>query len=408
MPSHSTTTDHAPSHRLTAAYYPPSTAHCQLLTTIDHHHHHHHQPPPPVLKGVTGKFLAGRVAAIMGPSGVGKTTFLNTLCGRATYGEMTGDVFINGEKDSVKRYTNLVGLVPQDDIMHPWLSVKETLWMYAKLRHRQRTTLDHDTVNDKVTNVMMVLGLFPQRHKLIGDEVSRGRLPTTRSHSPLVVVVSHSSTHHHHHHPPTHKAHRGISGGQRKRVNVAMELVLDPSVLFLDEPTSGLDSTTSYELVHALRSISKRGVNVVAVLHQPSAKIYRMFHDVLLLGSGGCTVYLGPSSNALPYFKVRSVYEARELYHLHNVNVPTPRSTPRSTPARTRRTWVLSAPSSRTLATSSWTSLRARSTCPRPALPALAMALHRSSTSLATASTSSTQRNSLWHGRSYRRRSTDR
>ena len=77
---------------------------------------------------------------------------------------------------------------------------------------------------------MMVLGLFPQRHKLIGDE-----------------------------------ANRGISGGQRKRVNVAMELVLDPSVLFLDEPTSGLDSTTSYELVHALRCISKRGVNVVAV-----------------------------------------------------------------------------------------------------------------------------------------------
>ena len=73
---------------------------------------------------------------------------------------------------------------------------------------------------------------------------------------------------------------------------------------FLDEPTSGLDSSTSYDLVHALRKIAEGGVNVVAVLHQPSAKIYRLFHDCLFLGKGGRTAYLGSSDSALPYFKV--------------------------------------------------------------------------------------------------------
>ena len=122
--------------------------------------------------------------------------------------------------------------------------------------------------NQKVANVMRVLGLYEHRFAIIGDEKRRG-----------------------------------ISGGQRKRVNVAMELVGDPSVLFLDEPTTGLDSTTSFELVQALKAIaSHRHVNVAAVIHQPSAKIFSAFDDGLLLGSGGATVYLGPSSHALAYF----------------------------------------------------------------------------------------------------------
>lgn len=208
-----------------------------------------------VLNGVTGKFTSGRVAAIMGPSGVGKTTFLNTLCGRATYGEMTGkvraiyrlsisaprtlgvyatlivcpsvafpaQVLINKREDKIRNYTHLVGLVPQDDVMHPWLSVKENLWIYAKLRQR-RDRSRRATVEAKVNQIMQRLGLYAQRHSIIGDARNRG-----------------------------------ISGGQRKRVNVAMELVLDPSVLLLDEPTSGLDSSTSFELVDALRGFADKG-----------------------------------------------------------------------------------------------------------------------------------------------------
>ena len=87
---------------------------------------------------------------------------------------------------------------------------------------------------------------------------------------------------------------------------------------FLDEPTSGLDSTTSYDLVHALRRIAEGGVNVVAVLHQPSAKIYRLFHDCLFLGRGGRTAYLGPSDSALPYFQVCTTTCLCQFLLFHN------------------------------------------------------------------------------------------
>jgi ABC-type multidrug transport system ATPase subunit len=82
-----------------------------------------------------------------------------------------------------------------------------------------------------------------------------------------------------------------------------MELVADPTVLFLDEPTSGLDSSTSQEVCDSLRKVAEKGLTVVAVIHQPRYEIFRMFHDVLLLGKGGRTVYLGPSEEALPYFE---------------------------------------------------------------------------------------------------------
>ena len=95
---------------------------------------------------------------------------------------------------------------------------------------------------------------------------------------------------------------RGISGGQRKRVNIALEMVANPTVLFLDEPTSGLDSTSSMEVCKALRRIADIGLTVVTVIHQPRYEIFTAFHDVLLLAKGGRAVYLGPSDQALGYF----------------------------------------------------------------------------------------------------------
>ena len=107
------------------------------------------------------------------------------------------------------------------------------------------------------------------------------------------------------HSPVGDEERRGISGGQRKRVNIGMELVADPSVLFLDEPTSGLDSTSSLEVCQILRGLAQdQGINVTAVLHQPRYEIFEMFHDVLLLGPGGVTVYLGPAEQAISYFEV--------------------------------------------------------------------------------------------------------
>ena len=95
---------------------------------------------------------------------------------------------------------------------------------------------------------------------------------------------------------------RGISGGQRKRVNIGMEMVADPSLLFLDEPTSGLDSTTTFAVVRALTCLSRKGSNVIAVLHQPSYQVFEMFDDVVFLAKGGYSVYVGPARRALEYF----------------------------------------------------------------------------------------------------------
>ena len=228
------------------------------------------RPPPrraaQVLKGVTGRCASGRVTAIMGPSGAGKTTMLNVLSGRASYGVTTGVVAINGVPESVKGFGPFVGFVPQEDTMHTNLTVGENVEFYGALRlPRHYTAWD---VREVVERTLEVLGLEHIEGSVIGDAEKRG-----------------------------------ISGGQRKRVNVAMEIVSDPSLLFLDEPTSGLDSTTSFELVQSLRVLSGRRVNVVVVLHQPSFFIFRMFHDVLLLCRGGRTAYCGPSEGALPYFE---------------------------------------------------------------------------------------------------------
>eukprot|EP01155_Anaeramoeba_flamelloides_P023511 Anaeramoba_flamelloidesa807698_426.p1 GENE.a807698_426~~a807698_426.p1 ORF type:complete len:1402 (+),score=332.06 a807698_426:290-4207(+) len=219
-----------------------------------------------VLKGVTGKIIHGRVTAIMGPSGAGKTTFLNTLCGKASYGIPSGLVEINGVEEPITEYKKVVGFVPQEDIMMRELTVKENMLFSAKLR------LDRDMpkkdIKNFVSDVIKTLGLWDVRHSPIGDETKRG-----------------------------------VSGGQRKRVNAGLELVANPVGLFLDEPTSGLDSTSSMDLCRALRNIADAGINVMAVIHQPRYEIFMMFHNVLLLGKGGRTVYLGPTEHSLGYFE---------------------------------------------------------------------------------------------------------
>ncbi len=164
----------------------------------------------------------------MGPSGAGKTTFMNALSGRATYGRTTGKIYINGLPNNVANLSNLVGFVPQEDVMHRELTVRETLKSYALLR--LPNYFPYMSVERVVSDVIEALQLDQVSDSIIGDEKTRG-----------------------------------ISGGQRKRVNVGMEMVADPSLLFLDEPTSGLDSTTSFDVVFALKAMSRKGCNVVTV-----------------------------------------------------------------------------------------------------------------------------------------------
>ncbi|CAI0452896.1 unnamed protein product [Linum tenue] len=218
-----------------------------------------------LLRCVTGKLSPGRVSAVMGPSGAGKTTFLSALTGKAPGCRVTGMVLVNGKAEPIQAYKKIIGFVPQDDIVHGNLTVEENLWFSASCR------LSADLPKpDKILVVERViesLGLQPVRDSLVGTVEKRG-----------------------------------ISGGQRKRVNVGLEMVMEPSLLILDEPTSGLDSSSSQLLLRALRREALEGVNICMVVHQPSYTLFRMFDDLILLAKGGLTAYHGPVKKVEEYF----------------------------------------------------------------------------------------------------------
>ncbi|CAO2040178.1 unnamed protein product [Urochloa humidicola] len=219
-----------------------------------------------LLWSVSGKLSPGRVAAVMGPSGAGKTTFLSAIAGKATGCETSGLVLINGKIEPIRGYKKIIGFVPQDDIVHGNLTVEENLWFNARCRlSAEMSKADKVLV---VERVIESLGLQGIRDSLVGTVEKRG-----------------------------------ISGGQRKRVNVGLEMVMEPSVLILDEPTSGLDSASSLLLLRALRREALEGVNISMVVHQPSYTLYRMFDDLILLAKGGMTVYHGPVKKVEEYFQ---------------------------------------------------------------------------------------------------------
>ncbi|GJN12121.1 hypothetical protein PR202_ga30373 [Eleusine coracana subsp. coracana] len=179
-----------------------------------------------LLRSITGDLCPGRVTAVMGPSGAGKTTFLNAVTGKVNGYKMNGSVLVNGKNVNIRSYKKIIGFVPQDDIVHGNLTVEENLWFSAKCRLSAR--MNH---RDKVLIVERVidsLDLQGIRSSLVGTVEKRG-----------------------------------ISGGQRKRVNVGIEMVMEPSLLILDEPTSGLDSSSSQLLLRALRHEALEGVNTV-------------------------------------------------------------------------------------------------------------------------------------------------
>ncbi|CAN1346367.1 ABC transporter G family member 28 [Linum perenne] len=218
-----------------------------------------------LLRCVTGKLSHSRVSAVMGPSGAGKTTFLSALTGKAPGCNVTGMVLVNGKTDPIQAYKKIIGFVPQDDIVHGNLSVEENLWFSASCR------LSADLPKQEkvlvVERVIESLGLQPVRDSLVGTVEKRG-----------------------------------ISGGQRKRVNVGLEMVMEPSLLILDEPTSGLDSSSSQLLLRALKREALEGVNICMVVHQPSYSLFRMFDDLILLAKGGLTAYHGPVKKVEEYF----------------------------------------------------------------------------------------------------------
>ncbi|KAL7170187.1 hypothetical protein ACSBR2_035111 [Camellia fascicularis] len=218
-----------------------------------------------IMRCVTGKIMPGRVSAIMGPSGAGKTTFLSTVAGKVTGCTMTGLILINGKVESIHSYKKIIGFVSQDDVVHGNLTVEENLWFSARCRLAADLPKAYRVL--VVERVIESLGLQHVRDSFIGTVEKRG-----------------------------------ISGGQRKRVNVRLEMVMEPSLLILDEPTSGLDSSSSNLLLRALRREALEGVNISMVVHQPSYALFKMFDDLVLLAKGGITVYHGPVKKVEEYF----------------------------------------------------------------------------------------------------------
>jgi ABC-type multidrug transport system ATPase subunit len=207
----------------------------------------------------------GSLIGIMGASGSGKTTLLNNLSG--IYTPESGSVTINGidlhkNRDKLQ---GVIGLIPQDDLLIEELTVFQNLYYNAKLVFRDSPDEDiRELVNKTLTN----LGLLEIRDLKVGN--------------------------------PFNKL---ISGGQRKRLNIALELIREPSVLFVDEPTSGLSSRDSENVMDLLRELALKGKLVFVVIHQPSSEIYKMFDKIIFMDLGGYMVYYGNPVEAVMYFK---------------------------------------------------------------------------------------------------------
>lgn len=207
----------------------------------------------------------GKLIGIMGASGAGKTTLLNVLTGIEKPSK--GEVLINGINLHTENHKieGVIGYIPQDDLLIEELTVYENLYYNAKLCFKD---MSEEDINQRVDKTLTSLGLFDRKHLKVG--------------SPL---------------------NKTISGGQRKRLNIALELIREPSILFVDEPTSGLSSRDSENVMDLLRELSQKGKLIFVVIHQPSSDIYKMFDKMVILDVGGYLIYYGNPVEAVTFFK---------------------------------------------------------------------------------------------------------
>ncbi|KAH8334413.1 hypothetical protein KR059_009954 [Drosophila kikkawai] len=210
-----------------------------------------------VLMGVTGYFKSGELSAIVGPSGAGKSTLLNILSGYTTFG-YTGDFSINGNRRDLKAFKPNVAFIRQDTSLQAFLSVKEAMHFAANLKIG--THMTHSEKRERVKSILEAIGMYENRYTMTGK----------------------------------------LSGGQKKRLAIALELVNNPPVLILDEPTTGLDSSTSNQLINLLKKLALEGRTVICTIHQPSALTFAMFDHLYAIAEGQC-IYSGGSQNLLPF-----------------------------------------------------------------------------------------------------------
>jgi ABC transport system ATP-binding/permease protein len=220
----------------------------------------------PGLRNISFSAIQGNLIGIMGASGTGKTTLLNVLAGIDTPSK--GTIRVNGfeylKKEGVK-LKGTIGFIPQDDLLIEELTVFQNLYYNAKLCFRD---LPEKDIMEKVELTLQSLGLYDKKDLKVGS--------------------------------PFNKT---ISGGQRKRLNIALELIREPSILFIDEPTSGLSSRDSENVMDLLRELTLKGKLIFTVIHQPSSEIYKMFDRVIIMDEGGYMIYFGNPVEGVMYFK---------------------------------------------------------------------------------------------------------
>ena len=210
----------------------------------------------------------GEMLAIMGGSGTGKTTLLSLLNG--TLKPQEGSITINGHDISEPEAKNLIGYVPQDDLLIEELTVYQNLWFTARLCFEG---LSEQEIDNRVEKTLKDLGLYAAKDLKVGSAINKY-----------------------------------ISGGQRKRLNIALELIREPSVLFLDEPTSGLSSADTEKVILLLKEQTLKGKLIVVNIHQPSSDVYKLFDRLWLLDKGGYPVFDGNPIDAITYFKETANY----------------------------------------------------------------------------------------------------
>ncbi|NXT78515.1 ABCG2 protein, partial [Zapornia atra] len=216
-----------------------------------------------VLRDVNGIMRPG-LNAILGPTGSGKSSLLDILAARKDPHGLSGDILINGAPQPAN-FKCTSGYVVQDDVVMGTLTVRENLKFSAALRLPK--SVKEQEKNERVNQIIKELGLSKVADSKVGTQFTRG-----------------------------------VSGGERKRTNIGMELITDPAILFLDEPTTGLDASTANAVLLLLKRMARQGKTIIFSIHQPRYSIFRLFDSLTLLAAGR-VLYHGPAQHTIGYFQ---------------------------------------------------------------------------------------------------------